>query len=1073
MIKNLRYGLRKLIAKPGFSLVAIVTLALGISANTTIFTLIDSILLKPLPYDDPARIVGFWGDGSWSRGELQFMREHTSSYRHLAAFAWSELTLTGLDEPLAVSGVEASANLFSVLGAQAGHGRVFRPEEEEPGKARVAVLADRLWRRDFGADPAVVGRTITINGTPFEVVGVMPQAFKFPRPEAELWIPLEMDPSRGGYRRAHYLAMIGRLGPGVSLAAAQSELEAVVPELATEFELPAGFDKLATPPAVMTFQEQLVGDTRPALVLLLAAVGFVLLIACANVANLLLARAAGRHREIAVRSALGASRANVIGQLLAESAVLAVAGGAFGLLLATWGVDLVVASLPAGSPRLDEIAVDPRVLAFCAALTMLTVLLFGLAPALQTSRADLRQSLAEGGRSGLEIRRRGARKALVVAEVALASVLAVAAGLMGRSFYRLITVDPGFDASSALTFRVDLSAAGYGDQAQRAAFYDRLFERIGALPGVESAGANWRLPIDQKGAYQLLEVEAVPDDPEGGARQVYWRSVAGRYFQTMGIPLLAGRDLSPADRPDTTPVCVINRTMAERFWPDSSPLGQRIRNSMDDDTWLTIVGVVGDVKHNGLDQAADLMMYRPFAQSPPWISNLSVVVRSALPAESLTASVRAELEKTNYDRQQALWDKRISAEATFLQARATYSETQLRLNLARQKLSALGLNADEVAAAQKRDEATPNQSSLRRYELRSPLTGRVVERKVDVGTTVGGQGDPADLYTVADLSTVWVELAVPTTDLAKVREGAEVLIAPRDEDAGQRAKGKIIFVSPILNAETRSARVIAALPNQDFSWRPGTFVTHPLPEPFWNKLERDCTFGRNVTDGDATHCDFLVIGHNTNLGGGGPLVSLLDATAARASPPDWSVVQVAAWVLAKDVDLDSVRDARYMSNRLSHHVVIMGEQRRVAPSVETIDEARRLLAEAGFATGSARLFAEAEAALQDGLAATWEPRRALQALDQLDFFRSRGTVERLALRVLGDARGPDWEGGGAERRAAAQLLGHRLLDVMDDEVERERLVTVLREARAREFEPKVLSEIDGSLRLAERAADKS
>ena len=648
ILKDFKYGCRMLAKRPGFTLVAVLTLALGIGANTTIFTLIDTILLRPLSYDDPARIVGFWGAGSWSPGELAFLREQTLSYEHLAAFENTELTLTGRDEPLSVTAVEVSANLFSILGVEPARGRTFLAEEEQPGRGGVVVLSDRLWRRAFGADPTLIGSTITLNDQTVEVVGVMAADFKFPSRDGELWFPLEMNPASGGFRGGHYLRLIGRLAPGVTLAKAQVELTATVPLLQEEFDLREGFDKLATPATVTTFRDQIVGSSRPALLVLLAAVALVLLIACANVANLLLARAAGRQREIAVRSALGASRSSLITQLLAEGAILALAGGALGLLLATWGVDLVVSLLPEGSPRVDEIAVDPRILAFCVGVSLLTVLLFALAPAVRTSDVDLRSSLAAGGRAGAGAATRGARRTLVVAEVALAAILAIAAGLMGRSFYRLMHVDPGFAAEHTLAFRVDLPRSKYGQPEQRQGFYDQLFERLSALPGVDEVGANWRLPILQKGAYQPLEVENRPEPP-GTPWLVYWRSVAGNYFATMDIPLVTGRTFSGLDGPGSLPVGLVNQTMAQKLWPGEDPLGKRIRNSMDDETWITVVGVVGDVKHNGLDQPTEWMLYRPYAQSPPWITGLSIVVKSAVEPAALIQAVREATREVDAD----------------------------------------------------------------------------------------------------------------------------------------------------------------------------------------------------------------------------------------------------------------------------------------------------------------------------------------------------------------------------------------------------------------------------------------
>jgi putative ABC transport system permease protein len=638
--RDLKYGVRMVASSPGFTVVAVVTLALGIAANTTIFTVIDGVLLRPLRYDHPERIVGFWGAGSWSPGELAFMREQSDSYEHIAAYFGGDFALTGRDEPLSVTGVVASSNLLSVLGVQPALGRGFLPEEDEPGNTQVVLLSDGLWRRVFGADPAVVGRTVRLDDLSYEVIGVMPPGFRFPPREAALWVPLEMNPDAPDYRKSFYLGLVARLLPGVTLEQAQAELETVVPRLQKEFELPDGFDKLATPPAVMSYQEQIVGNVRPALLVLLAAVGLVLLIACANVANLLLARAIGRNREIAIRSALGAGRRAIVRQLLAESTLLALLGGGLGLLVSVWGVDVVVSGLPGDSPRVDEIGVDPRVLVFCLGLSLLTVLLFGLAPALRASRANLSPSLTEGGRSGMQGARRRTREILVVAEVALAVVLVVAAGLLSRSFLALSRVDPGFSSSEVLSLRVNLASNDYADRGRRLAFYDEVLERLANLPGVEAAGANWRLPVADSGAFQTLEVEGQPPAPDEPFRSVYWRTIAGDYFQAMGMPLLAGRAFSKVDRTDSPPVCVINQSMANRYWPEGDAVGKRIQTGLDGKRWITVVGVTGDVKHNGLREEVQPLLYRPYSQSPRWIRNLSLVVHSSLDPEALSGSAR-------------------------------------------------------------------------------------------------------------------------------------------------------------------------------------------------------------------------------------------------------------------------------------------------------------------------------------------------------------------------------------------------------------------------------------------------
>jgi len=644
--RDLRFGLRTLLGRPGFTLATVLTLAIGIGANTTIFTLADGVLLRPLPYGEPDRIVGFWGTYSWSRGELAFMRERAASYEHVAGYSSGNLVLTDLDEPVSVPAGAVSSNLFSVLGVEAARGRVFLPEEEQPGRQHVAILSDGLWREVFGADAGIVGRTVHLDDVAFEVVGVMPRGFKFPSAEARMWIPITMDPSSGGFRGGHYLGLVGRLRPGVTLAAAQGELETLVLQLKEEFDLKEGFDKLATPPVVVPFHDQVVGQARLALIVLAGAVGIVLLIACVNVANMLMARGVKRRREMAIRSALGARRRTLVAQLFVESSLLAAIGGGVGLLLSLWGVDTIVSLLPPDTPRIDGIAVDPRALIFCAGVSAVAVLLFGLLPALQAAGADLRSPLADGSRTGGGVRRRS-RQALVTVEVALAVVLVAAAGLLTRSFAALNAVDPGFSAARVLSLRVSLATAQYRDPQQRLRFFDEALAGIRTLPGVEAVGANWRLPIADRGAYQILEIEGDPTPAGDPARSVYWRAIAGDYFSAMGIPLVAGRRLASDDIASGLPVCVINETMARRFWPDGDALGHRIRNSMDDDTWITIVGVVGDVRHNGIREKAQYMMYRPYAQGPPWIRNLSLVVRAAGDPASLARSVQQAIRQVD------------------------------------------------------------------------------------------------------------------------------------------------------------------------------------------------------------------------------------------------------------------------------------------------------------------------------------------------------------------------------------------------------------------------------------------
>ncbi|HLW80234.1 MAG TPA: ABC transporter permease, partial [Terriglobia bacterium] len=596
---------------PGFAAVAVLTLALGIGANTAIFSVVNAVLLRPLPFPAADRIMRVVSvrtrekavDDNVSYPDFLDWRAQNHVFEQMAVFRTDNTTLTGQGEPANLASAVVSADLFSLLGVKPALGRAFLPEEDKPGGAGggdAVILGHRLWESRFGAAPDIVGRTLRLDNRPFTVVGVMPPGFQFPiqGTPIDLWRTMAVDliappgeKSMGSQRGAHYLDAVAQLRPNVTTAQAQAEMSAIVSRLNKQFSGSA-------PRAVRIEPEldHLAGDVRSALLVLLAAVGCVLLIACANVANLLLARATSRQRELAIRGALGAGRARVIRQLLTESTLLALLGGALGALLALWGADSLVRLIPQDVPRLAEVSLDRRVLLFTTALSFLTGLLFGLAPAMQAVRSDLTESLKEGGRGSSEGRHRNQlRSILVVTEVAVALVLLVGAGLLIQSFWRLQRVDPGFNPHGVLTFKLSLPDAQYSTERQLE-FFRQLIDRLDRLPGVRSASAALPLPLGGDEADTLFGIDGRPMAEADRPRTSYsW--VEPDYFHTMGIALKAGRDFTVQDDLKATPVVIINETLAQRFFPHQNPLGQRISPGIgngykDGPPMREIVGVV-------------------------------------------------------------------------------------------------------------------------------------------------------------------------------------------------------------------------------------------------------------------------------------------------------------------------------------------------------------------------------------------------------------------------------------------------------------------------------------------------
>ncbi|MDQ3254316.1 MAG: ABC transporter permease [Acidobacteriota bacterium] len=654
--QDLRYGVRMLLKKPSFTLVAVSTLALGIGANTAIFSVVNAVLLRPLPFKDADRIAWIWETqpqldrAPFTPADFLDYQAQNRSFEQVAAFTSRNLTLTGGEQPERLIGAMVSHNFFAALGAEALSGRAFLPEDGQPDAMRVAVISYGLWQRRFGANPQLIGKSLTFTGVDFTVVGIMPPDFKYPS-DAEVWLnPRRVVPELGvgsmedvrTMRGTHYLNVIARLKPGVTIAQAESDMKDVARRLGQEHKSTHGV-------RVVSLHERVVGNLRPALLVLLGAVSLVLLIACANVANLLLGRAASRQKEIAVRTALGASRARVIRQLLTESLLLGLLGGGLGLLLAHWGVDLLVALSPADTPRLKEIGIDSQVVIFTLAASLLIGLIFGLAPALQASKLNLNEALKAGGRSATaDVRHNRVRSLLVVCEVALSLVVLVGAGLLIKSFLRLQEVEPGFDASNLLTAQISLAVAKYDSTAKQAAFFGRMIEHLEALPGVQAVAVANDLPIagrDQTSNPRIEGRASVPgEEPLVGVHMVNHS-----YFQAMGIQLLKGRLFSAADVDGSQPVAIINETMARRLFPNDDALGKQMRFSdlSSKERWKEIVGVVGNVKHNGLDAEPYMETYTPYLQNQ--ISSMMIAVRSTSDPANLTAAVRSAILEIDKD----------------------------------------------------------------------------------------------------------------------------------------------------------------------------------------------------------------------------------------------------------------------------------------------------------------------------------------------------------------------------------------------------------------------------------------
>jgi len=625
LLRDLRFALRMLRRSPGFTSAAVLCLALSLGANTAVFSLLNAVLLRGLPYRQPERIVMIWnqflGDNEpqleLSTPEFLDLREQTRSYTEIAATRPGLFSVTGDGDPELLVGVRVSANLFHLLGVKAAAGRTFLADEDQPGHEDVVILSHGLFERRYGSDPAVVGRKITINQKPFTVIGVTPRDFYFRRKGRDLWMPLIIDRAALGPRDDRQLDAYARLRPGVTAQRAQTELAG----LARRFQQdhPEAYPKKSGYGlTLVSYREQIVGQIRPVLLLLAAAVGLVLLIACANLSNLLLARATTRDREIALRAALGAGRGGLVRQLLTESLLLAACGGALGLLLAAWCVKAVAKMDLSKIPRIDEVSIDGRVLVFTLLVSLVTGVVFGLVPALQVSRQDFNRSLKEGSKSSAGGARHLARQALVVVEVAVALVVLLGAGLMVQSYRQVQRVDLGFKTADVLTLELFLPTTKYSTPVQWSAFFSQLLERLRTLPGVATAGAISAVPLGVVQRTGEVAIEGSPPAPGQLNPNAAWRTSSPAYFRALGIPLVKGRDFADGDDDRAEPVVIVDRSSAEHFWPHQEPLGKRLRlvGQGAPEQWRSVVGVVGDVKHEGPEVETPSEIYVPYRQYP-------------------------------------------------------------------------------------------------------------------------------------------------------------------------------------------------------------------------------------------------------------------------------------------------------------------------------------------------------------------------------------------------------------------------------------------------------------------------
>jgi putative ABC transport system permease protein len=638
--QDVRFGLRMLVKHPAFALVAVITMALGIGANTAIFSVVNAVLLRPLPYPEPARLVTM--RSNMSLPDMVDMQERTGSFEEGGGAVLQALDYTGSSEPVQVQAALSTAGLFKVLGAKAALGRVITPEEDRFGAEHVVVLSHEFWQQQFAGDKGIVGRSIPLSGQNYTVIGVLPQGFALPYGKPEVYTALRVtNPVAAAVRGVHFLRTYWRLKPDVTFAQAQAEMLSIEKQLEQIDPVENKNRRIV----LMPLHERVVGDTRPALLILFGAVGLVLLIACANFANLLMARSASRQQEIVIRTALGAGRVRLVRQLLTESVMLSLLGGAVGLVFALWGIDLLMAFQPDNLPRLESVRLDRWVLVFTFGVSVLTGLIFGLVPAWKASRANVSEALKEGGRSATAgAGRHRFSNLLVVSELALAIVLLIGAGLLIKGFWRLSKVDPGFKPEQLVSMRLELPEARYKEIPTQTQFRERVLQSINSLPGTEAAIIS-EIPLVGDALAQNFVIEGQAVAP-GEEPELYTRTIMGDYFRLMNIPLLKGRAFIEQDREGAPLVAVINEALVREYFKDKDPLGARVRWARGpQQVWVTVVGVVADVRHFGLNQPDEPAVYTPYAQTAqPWKRWQYLVVRSnTQPPAAVVESVKKQV----------------------------------------------------------------------------------------------------------------------------------------------------------------------------------------------------------------------------------------------------------------------------------------------------------------------------------------------------------------------------------------------------------------------------------------------
>jgi putative ABC transport system permease protein len=651
LFQDLRYALRQLRKNPGFTAVAVITLALGIGMNTAIFNVVNGVLLQPLGFKDANRLVRIWhvppaksfpGMTTFavSAGNYLDWEKQNQVFDRMAILSFRGFDLTGSDKPEQVDAITVSSNFFATLGVQPMLGRVLSPDENQPGRSHVVVLSHRFWQEHFGANPDIVGRNISLDGSSYLVAGVMPPAFRFPD-LAQMWTPMAWTDQERSVRGEHHYMVVARLKPGVQLKQAQAEMNTISARLEQAYpEDDKGWGAVVVP-----LHDDLVAGVRPALLLLLGAVAFVLLIACVNVANLALAKTFSRQKEIAIRTALGATSARVLRQILTETVLLALAGGALGLAYAHFAVRLIVAFLADKLPRSLDIGLDSQVLVFTAAISVVTGIVAGVLPAWRLTRRDVNEALKQGlGRTDADSSGHRTRSVLVVSEVALSLMLLVGAGLMIRSFQRLRAVNPGFDSRGVLTMNAMVSRAKFSTPTQQISFFERVLDRVRTLPGVESAGVIDDIPLDNQGSHQPVAIEGRPPVPMSEQPEVDVRLISAGYMGAMRIPIVRGRDFNDSDVAGRPAAVLISESMARQFWPGEDPLGKRLTLTFSPDAVREVVGIVGDVKLDGLDQTRpNATLYSPLDQvssAGGWGSfPMTLVVRSTSSPTGMISAV--------------------------------------------------------------------------------------------------------------------------------------------------------------------------------------------------------------------------------------------------------------------------------------------------------------------------------------------------------------------------------------------------------------------------------------------------